>query len=135
VTLKADIVAADERDGGRRHLLNYGHTLGHAVEVVTDFALRHGEAVAIGTVFAGRLAGRLGRIGTARVTEHLEVVAGYGLPTTLPPGLDMAALLALMRKDKEGNRRPDLRPGRTTRRRAGGRRPGTPRPRALGSMT
>ncbi|XVQ06665.1 3-dehydroquinate synthase family protein [Spirillospora sp. CA-255316] len=101
VALKASIVAADERDAGPRHLLNYGHTLGHALERATGYRLRHGEAVGIGTVFAGRLAGRLGRIGPARVAEHHSVVAGYGLPTALPAGAAVDALVALMRLDKK----------------------------------
>jgi 5-deoxy-5-amino-3-dehydroquinate synthase len=104
VALKASIVARDERDDGMRHLLNYGHTLGHALERATDFALRHGEAVAVGTVFAGRLAGDLGRVDAARVVEHRSVVAAYGLPTDLPPGLDPARLVALMRLDKKAMR-------------------------------
>jgi 5-deoxy-5-amino-3-dehydroquinate synthase len=101
VALKAEIVAADERDTGRRYLLNYGHTLGHALELVTGFAVRHGEAVAIGTVFAGVLAGALGRIPAARVAEHAEVVRSYGLPTSLPDQADAAALIRLMRRDKK----------------------------------
>jgi 5-deoxy-5-amino-3-dehydroquinate synthase len=101
VRRKAEIVAADERDSGLRHLLNYGHTLGHALERATDFRLRHGEAVGIGTVFAGRLAGRLGRIAAARVAEHVEVVGGYGLPASLPATVDHAELVRLMRLDKK----------------------------------
>nr|AXL06024.1 3-dehydroquinate synthase [uncultured bacterium] len=101
VTLKAGIVAMDERDAGMRHLLNYGHTLGHALEVATGFALRHGEAVAIGTVFAGRLAGALGRIDQARVDEHLAVVRHYGLPTALPVDVDPAVLVRQMHRDKK----------------------------------
>jgi 5-deoxy-5-amino-3-dehydroquinate synthase len=98
---KAEIVSADERDSGMRHLLNYGHTLGHALEAETRFALRHGEAVAIGTVFAGRLAGQLKRIGPARIREHLEVVRHYGLPWQLPDGVDIASLIRRMRLDKK----------------------------------
>ncbi|GAB1338670.1 3-dehydroquinate synthase family protein [Streptomyces sp. E-15] len=101
VTMKAAVVMADERDGGLRHVLNYGHTLGHALEIATDFALRHGEAVAIGTVFAARLAAALGRIGEDRVARHLEVVSGYGLPTALPPGPTARELTDLMRLDKK----------------------------------
>ncbi|MEU9268767.1 3-dehydroquinate synthase family protein [Streptomyces sp. NPDC048251] len=101
VTLKARIVEMDERDTGVRHLLNYGHTLGHALERATDFALRHGEAVAVGTVFAGVLAGVLGRVPQARVSEHREVVRYYGLPTALPVEADAAALVRLMRHDKK----------------------------------
>ncbi|WDT92365.1 3-dehydroquinate synthase [Streptomyces sp. SCSIO-PteL053] len=101
VALKASVVTADERDTGRRHILNYGHTLGHALERATDYTLRHGEGVAIGTVFAGRLAGALGRIDAARVAEHLEVVRGYSLPTEIPAGLAPDRLIALMRLDKK----------------------------------
>ncbi|HEX6354485.1 3-dehydroquinate synthase family protein [Actinophytocola sp.] len=101
VTLKAGIVAVDERDSGMRHLLNYGHTLGHALEIATDFALRHGEAVAIGTIFAGRLAGALGRIDQSRVDEHVDVVRHYGLPIALPAGVDPAVLVRQMHRDKK----------------------------------
>ncbi|KOY55837.1 aminodehydroquinate synthase [Streptomyces sp. XY332] len=101
VSLKARIVETDERDTGLRHTLNYGHTLGHALEKATDFALRHGEGVAIGTVFAGRLAGALGRIDQARVEEHQDVVRYYGLPTALPVEAEPAALIDLMRHDKK----------------------------------
>lgn len=101
VALKASVVTTDERDAGRRHILNYGHTLAHALERATDYTLRHGEGVAIGTVFAGRLAGALGRISAARVAEHLDVVRGYSLPTEIPAGLDPAGLIALMRLDKK----------------------------------
>lgn len=101
VALKASVVASDERDSGPRHILNYGHTLGHALERATEFRLRHGEAVGIGTVFAGRLAGALGRIGTGRVAEHTEVVAHYGLPVRLPAAVAVPELVALMRRDKK----------------------------------
>ncbi|MFJ8255068.1 3-dehydroquinate synthase family protein [Streptomyces sp. NPDC094466] len=101
VTLKAGIVSADERDTGPRHLLNYGHTLGHALEAATGFALRHGEGVAIGTVFAGLLAGTLGRIPPDRVREHRQVVASYGLPTALPDDAEPGTLIGLMRRDKK----------------------------------
>lgn len=101
VALKASIVAADERDSGIRHRLNYGHTLGHALERATCFALRHGEAVAVGTIFAGLLARALGRISEARLAEHLTVVRGYGLPTSLPADVGTSTLIDLMRLDKK----------------------------------
>ncbi|TKA01419.1 3-dehydroquinate synthase family protein [Actinacidiphila oryziradicis] len=101
LTLKASVVSADERDTGLRHILNYGHTLGHALEIATDFALRHGEAVAIGTVFAGQLAYALGRIDRARAEEHREVVEYYGLPSALPEGVGADVLIVLMRHDKK----------------------------------
>ncbi|GGS19556.1 3-dehydroquinate synthase [Streptomyces humidus] len=101
VARKAQIVSADERDTGLRHLLNYGHTLGHALELATDFGLRHGEAVAIGTVFAGRLARALDRIDEQRTAEHLEVVRHYGLPHELPAQVAPARLIELVRLDKK----------------------------------
>jgi 5-deoxy-5-amino-3-dehydroquinate synthase len=104
VEIKADVVAGDEREGGRRAILNYGHTLGHALETATRYELRHGEAVAIGLVFAARLAERLGRIDAARVDEHVRVVAGYDLPYALPPALDEEELVKLMAHDKKALR-------------------------------
>ncbi|NEB02413.1 3-dehydroquinate synthase [Streptomyces sp. SID13726] len=101
VGLKASVVSRDERDQGLRHILNYGHTLGHALERATAYALRHGEAVAVGTVFAGRLAGALGRIPESRVAEHQEVVASFGLPTALPADVDHDALIGYMLRDKK----------------------------------
>ena len=85
VAIKAAVVAADEREGDRRMVLNYGHTLAHALEAAAladhpDWDLRHGEAVAIGLIFAALLAQRLGRIDEARVAEHRAVVGGYDLP-------------------------------------------------------
>jgi 5-deoxy-5-amino-3-dehydroquinate synthase len=102
VEIKAEVVAGDEREGGRRALLNYGHTLAHALEIATHHDMAHGEAVAVGLVFAARLARVLGRVDDARVAEHEHVVRGeYELPAELPPGLDAAALLLLMARDKK----------------------------------
>ena len=101
VRIKADVVAADERDGGRRAILNYGHTLAHAVETAGRYDLRHGEAVAVGLVYAAEVAARLGRIDGARVAEHRRVVDGYGLPARLPAVLDDDELLALFGRDKK----------------------------------
>lgn len=102
VEIKAEVVASDEREGGRRALLNYGHTLGHALEIALDFRLAHGEAVAIGLLYAAHLAHGLGRIDAARVDEHRRVVEEvYGLDASLPRGLDAAELLALMARDKK----------------------------------
>ena len=77
VRIKADVVASDEREGGRRAILNYGHTLAHAIETASDHALRHGEAVAIGLLYAAEVAYRLGRIDAAAVAEHRRVVCAY----------------------------------------------------------
>ncbi len=102
VQIKADIVASDEREGGRRALLNYGHTLAHALETATDHSLAHGEAVAIGLVYAAHLAHHLGRIDAARVQQHYDVVGGtYELATSLPVGVSADDLVALMGRDKK----------------------------------
>ena len=101
VAIKADVVAGDEREGGRRAILNYGHTLGHALETAGHYDLRHGEAVAIGLVFAAVLAERLGRIDRDRVAEHRRVVGGYDLPMNLPPDADTTQLIELMGRDKK----------------------------------
>ena len=100
--IKADFVSADERESGQRALLNYGHTLAHALEVATDHRIAHGEAVAVGLVYAAELAHRLGRIDAHRVAVHRRVVVDeYGLSCTLPAGLEPAQLLALMGRDKK----------------------------------
>ncbi len=102
VAIKAEIVAGDERETGRRALLNYGHTLAHALEIATDHELAHGEAVAIGLCYAARVARELGRIADERVTEHDRVVGeAYGLSTGLPAGLDASSLIDLMARDKK----------------------------------
>ncbi len=102
IEIKAEVVASDEREGGRRALLNYGHTLAHAIEIATDHDIAHGEAVAIGLVFASELALELGRIDQAIVDEHRSVVAGeYGLRITPPEGLDVGELMDLMARDKK----------------------------------
>ena len=101
VRIKADVVSSDEREGGRRMILNYGHTLGHAVEAASGFDLRHGEAVAVGLVFAAELALRLGRIDAARVAEHRRTVGAYDLPMHIPNGIDLERVRAYIGRDKK----------------------------------
>jgi len=111
VACKAEVVSSDERDTGRRMILNYGHTLAHALEATglasedsgTEAQLRHGEAVGIGLVFAAELASLMGRIGTSRVERHRRVVAGYDLPVNLPPDADPATLVRFMYRDKKSS--------------------------------
>lgn len=101
VQIKADVVADDEREGGRRAILNYGHTLAHALEIETNYAIAHGEAVAVGLVYAAHLAHRLGRIGSERVQEHYDIVGAYELDTSLPEGVSRQHLVHLMGLDKK----------------------------------
>ncbi|MBI4882836.1 MAG: 3-dehydroquinate synthase, partial [Actinobacteria bacterium] len=82
--------------------LNYGHTLAHALEIETDYGLAHGEAVAIGLVYAAHLAQRLGRIDSERVQQHRDVIGGtYELATDLPKGVSAQRLVELMALDKK----------------------------------
>jgi 5-deoxy-5-amino-3-dehydroquinate synthase len=108
VAAKAAIVTADERDAHRRMVLNYGHTLAHALEATgfadaggDDSSLRHGEAVAIGLVFAARLAAVLGRIGAKDVARHLAIVERHGLVSSIPEEVDLDELLTFMTRDKK----------------------------------
>ena len=101
VEIKAEVVAADERESGRRAVLNYGHTLGHALETTGGYGLRHGEAVAIGLVYAAELGRALGRIDDERVAEHRRIVTGYGLPGRIPDDAVDGELLAAMGRDKK----------------------------------
>ncbi len=101
VGIKAEVVASDERESGRRMILNYGHTLAHALEAASLYDLRHGEAVAVGLVYAALLARRLGRIDDDRVALHRRVVSGFDLCPDLPAGADPEALLSYMGRDKK----------------------------------
>jgi 5-deoxy-5-amino-3-dehydroquinate synthase len=106
VAIKASVVSADEREGDRRMVLNYGHTLAHALEGAAfeahpDWDLRHGEAVAIGLIYAALLAQRLGRIDEARVAEHRAVIGAYDLPSSLPAGAVAAELVTFIGRDKK----------------------------------
>ncbi len=108
VAIKAEVVASDEREGDRRMLLNYGHTLAHALEAAafdpgTRLDLRHGEAVAVGLVFAALLARRLRRIDDERVELHRRVVGAFDLSPLLPAGLDPEQLVAFMARDKKAH--------------------------------
>ncbi|HUP70134.1 MAG TPA: 3-dehydroquinate synthase family protein [Acidimicrobiales bacterium] len=101
VRIKAEVVADDEREGGRRATLNYGHTLAHALETAGGYGLRHGEAVSVGLIFAAHLAERLGRIDERRVAHHYEVVDSYDLPKTFPAGTDVDEVIEIMGRDKK----------------------------------
>jgi 5-deoxy-5-amino-3-dehydroquinate synthase len=100
--IKAEVVSGDEREGGRRAILNYGHTLAHALETLSGYGtILHGEAVAVGLIYAAELAARLGRIDADRVAEHRRVVAAYGLDATIDPSLDPGAIVDLFARDKK----------------------------------
>ncbi len=99
VKVKADVVGADRLEAGEREHLNYGHTLAHALEAQSGFSLRHGEAVAIGSVFAAELANALGLLDAQDVARHRALFQGVGLPIAAPGELD--PLVELMLSDKK----------------------------------
>jgi 3-dehydroquinate synthase len=86
VRVKADVVAADLREAALREILNYGHTLGHAIERREGYRWRHGAAVSVGLVFAAELARAAGRLDDATADRHRSVLGSLGLPTTYEPG-------------------------------------------------
>jgi 3-dehydroquinate synthase len=86
VRVKADVVAADLRESDLREILNYGHTLGHAIERRERYRWRHGAAVSVGLVFAAELARVAGRLDDATADRHRAVLESIGLPTTYEPG-------------------------------------------------
>ena len=100
VRVKAEVVAADLRESSLREILNYGHTLGHAVERREQYRWRHGEAVSVGLVFAAELARRAGRLDAATADRHTTVLEALGLPVRYD-GDALPDLLAHMRIDKK----------------------------------
>jgi 3-dehydroquinate synthase len=99
--IKADVVASDERESGRRALLNFGHTFAHAIEAGVGYGnWLHGEAVGCGMVLAARLSERLGLIEPQRARRLESIVERAGLPTR-PPEVDDKMLVELMRSDKK----------------------------------
>ena len=99
--VKAGLVSLDERDHGARRLLNYGHTIGHAVEAAGGWSLRHGEAVAIGAALEARLSVDLGLLDEDDRGRIERLLTGLGLPITPPAGLKVERILAAMRLDKK----------------------------------
>jgi 3-dehydroquinate synthase len=104
--IKAEIVAADEREAGARALLNFGHTFGHAIESAAGYGnWLHGEAVATGMALAARLSARLGRIPAGEAERLVALLERFGLPVT-PPEFPLETWLGFMGRDKknEGGR-------------------------------
>lgn len=101
VAIKADVVSDDEREAGRRTLLNYGHTLGHAIESVTGYSsYLHGEAIAIGMRAAGMISHELGLLSADELSRQQALFRRFGLPESAP-GLDPGALLDATLLDKK----------------------------------
>jgi 3-dehydroquinate synthase len=100
VRVKAKIVSQDFKESRKREILNYGHTLGHAIEKDSKYRLRHGEAVAIGMVFAAELSKKLAGLSEEAVELHRVLAKNYNLPITYPKHR-LSALQQLMLRDKK----------------------------------
>lgn len=100
IGVKAKIVSEDFREGGLREVLNYGHTLGHAIEHAERYQWRHGVAVAIGMMYAAELAHLAGSLSEQNVERHRSILTSLGLPLSYPEGR-WSGLLAAMQRDKK----------------------------------
>jgi 3-dehydroquinate synthase len=101
VAVKVAVIQEDPFEKGRRASLNLGHTLGHAIELASDFNIKHGEAVAIGMVAAARLAEKNGLAEPGLVGQITRVLERWGLPLEIPPGLDSRRILEGIKRDKK----------------------------------
>ncbi len=101
VEIKASVVAQDERETGRRAILNFGHTIGHAIEATSQYEVLHGEAVAIGMAYEGRLAESLGIAAAGTAGRIRAVLERLHLPVDRPDGSQVEDLLGAMRSDKK----------------------------------
>jgi 3-dehydroquinate synthase len=102
--IKAEVVSKDEREGGLRAILNFGHTVGHAIETAENYTMRHGEAVAIGMVYAARLAHKTGLCDAAVPDQVERLIKSYDLPvnlTALSRQPSVAELMDTMQVDKK----------------------------------
>lgn len=101
VAIKARVVEADEREAGLRKVLNFGHTIGHAIEQLTGYSLLHGHAIAIGMVVEARAAETVGIADPGTCGRIAALLSQLGLPVALPPGIDSERLLNATRADKK----------------------------------
>ena len=99
--IKAEVVAADEREAGRRRVLNLGHTVGHALERLSGYALAHGDAVAMGLVAAAEWPVKLGVLERSLALRLIELCRTFGLPTQLPAAASGADIVEALRSDKK----------------------------------
>lgn len=100
IAVKAKVVSEDLKESGLREILNYGHTLGHAIELVERYSWRHGAAVSVGMMFAAELARSVGRLTDADADRHRTILEGLGLPTSYRRDR-WQGLLDGMRRDKK----------------------------------
>ncbi|MCF6289933.1 MAG: 3-dehydroquinate synthase [Desulfobacterales bacterium] len=99
--IKARVVEADEREADLRRILNFGHTIGHAVEAASNYTLAHGSAVAIGMVAAAELARHKGLLAAAEAERIRVLISAYGLPVAVPPEYDCRQIIGFLKTDKK----------------------------------
>jgi len=99
--MKASVVEQDERESGLRRILNFGHTIGHAVEAASGYQLIHGFAVAIGMRAVAELAVRGGYADQSVAESIVQILRAYNLPTEIPPGFDRETLRKYLLSDKK----------------------------------
>jgi len=100
VEIKTRVIEKDEKDLDLRNILNYGHTVGHAIETLSEYKLKHGEAVAIGMFMAGRISNKMGMISNDELYRMKDVLERVGLSTKLPD-VDIHQLINIMKHDKK----------------------------------
>ncbi len=99
--IKARVVMEDPRESNRRKILNFGHTIGHAIETLSGFRLAHGEAVSIGMAAEARIAARAGILAAGAAERIARLCDGAGLPTAVPPAFSPSAIIEVARHDKK----------------------------------
>ena len=101
IAIKSDVVARDEREGGVRKTLNFGHTIGHAIESLSGYSMLHGECIAAGMVVEARIGARIGVAPEALAVSIVTLLRAAGLPACVPESMSTAAVLAATRTDKK----------------------------------
>ncbi len=99
--IKTKVVEEDERENGIRKILNYGHTIGHAIEKMSDFKLKHGECVAIGLITEAKIAHKMNFLPKEDVERQQKIFKGMGLSTLVPKKMETEEILRLIRLDKK----------------------------------
>ena len=101
MAIKIQVIEQDPYEQNIRAMLNAGHTIGHAVELASGYTISHGEAVSIGLVVEARMSEELGIAQTGLADEIASVLAGLGLPVSIPPGFDQASIETTIFRDKK----------------------------------
>ena len=101
ISVKVKVIQEDPYEKGKRAVLNFGHTIGHAIELVSNFTVPHGNAVAIGMMMESRLAHQIGMVNSSFITDLEKTLSALNLPTMIPKYLDWSLIIQAMAKDKK----------------------------------